>query len=649
MKNFFLITFFLIIISQITFSQPTKNDSLVCDLLLKKLKNSANQANDSAIDYYGNLLSYARHHKIGFYIAESINTMGIYFSNKGQYAMADLYFKASEKIFNLLKSDVYKASLYINMANLLTHKEDYIQAIEIYKKAYTYAERFKDTSNIGKINSNISRCYYIINDYKNAEQYALKSIKSFGLNKDSLSLANSYNNLGAILDKLNKKQEALKAYYNAKRIYSRSHINAKLVSTLNNIGNTYKDLNQFDSALYYMQSALSIKRKIGNKKSICISLGNLSELYIQINMVDKAENLATEMLNIANQINNKTQQMYANYYLYQIYKKKGNCNKALNFFENYFVLYDSLNNIDFKERIDKMMTQMQVESKDLKIEKLVKEQKLKDTLIKNQKTELKNKQLWTYFYLFIILILILIISFAHYIMKTRVEKKQNFLENQMLSYRIQSLTHQINPHFIFNILNSIQYNVNQNDSQTTNKYITNFSKLLRMILENSQQQTISLLVEMESLKLYLELEQMRIKNKFSYKIVKKSDFNPIDYMMPPLLLQPFVENAIWHGIMNLEEGQNGCIEILLTEYTNYLCCEIIDNGIGYNNLQHADKHVSRGIEITRKRIETFNKLYKTNLEVEVSNIENHPKFKTGTKVKLTIPKIDKKSLIMVNR
>lgn len=368
-----------------------------------------------------------------------------------------------------MKEDAYKASLYINMANLLTHKEDYIQAINVYKKAYSYAERFNDTSNIGKINSNISRCYYIINDYKNAEQYALKSIKSFCLNKDSLSLANSYNNLGAILDKLNQKQEALKAYYNAKRIYERGKLTSKMVSTLNNIGNTYKDLGQYDSALYYMQSALSLKRKIGNKKSICISLGNLSELYIQLNKIDKAEKLATEMLNIANQINNKTQQMYANYYLFEIYKKKGNANMALNFFENYFTLYDSLNNVDFKERIDKMMTQMQIESKDLKIEKLVKDQKLKDTLIENQQTELKNKQLWTYFYLFIILILILIISFAHYILKSRVEKKQNFLENQMLLYRIQALTHQINPHFIFNILNSIQYNVNENDIQTANK------------------------------------------------------------------------------------------------------------------------------------------------------------------------------------
>lgn len=161
--------------------------------------------------------------------------------------------------------------------------------------------------------------------------------------------------------------------------------------------------------------------------------------------------------------------MYANYYLFEIYKKKGNANMALNFFENYFTLYDSLNNVDFKERIDKMMTQMQIESKDLKIEKLVKDQKLKDTLIENLQTELKNKQLWTYFYLFIILILILIISYAHYILKSRIEKKQNFLENQMLLYRIQALTHQINPHFIFNILNSIQYNVNENDIQTANK------------------------------------------------------------------------------------------------------------------------------------------------------------------------------------
>ena len=87
------------------FSQATKNDTLVCDLLLNKLKKYANQANDSANDCYNNLLSYARHYKMGFYIAESINTMGIYYSNKGQYEMADLYFNACEKIFTLIKQE----------------------------------------------------------------------------------------------------------------------------------------------------------------------------------------------------------------------------------------------------------------------------------------------------------------------------------------------------------------------------------------------------------------------------------------------------------------------------------------------------------------------------------------------------------------
>jgi len=631
------------------FSQATKNDTLVCDLLLNKLKKYANQANDSANDCYNNLLSYARHYKMGFYIAESINTMGIYYSNKGQYEMADLYFNACEKIFTLIKGDEYKTSLYINIANLFTHKEEYSHAIDMYKKAHSNADTYKDTLAIGKINSNISRCYYSIKDFKNAEQFAIKSIAAFKSGKDSISLANAYNNLGAILDKLNKKEEALSVYYLAKRIYERNQQYAKLVSTLNNLGNTYKDLGKLDSALYYMKTALEIKRKLNNKKSICISLGNLSELYVQLNQIDKAEKFANEMLSIANQLNNKTQQMYAFFYLSEINKKKGNSNLALNYFEKYYALYDSLNNLDFKEQIDKMMNQMQVESKDLKIDKLIKEQKLKDTLIENQINELKNQKLLTYFYLFIIFILILIIVFAHFLVKLRVEKKQAMLENQMLSYRINALSNQINPHFIFNILNSIQYNVNQHDYLTANKYINSFSKLLRMILDNSQHQMISLLVEIESLKLYLDLEQMRLKNRFSYKIVKKTDFDPLKFMIPPLLLQPFVENSIWHGILNLKEEQKGVIEILLTEYNQFLVCEIIDNGIGYKKLQASNKHVSHGLDITQKRIETFNQLYKTNIKVEVSNLENHPVFSSGTIVKLTFPKLNKLGQPIVNK
>jgi len=635
LKKVISVLFFVYILYFIAYG--TKNDSLICDMLLRKGADYQFQANDSAIDIFNNLASFAKHNKRYFYVAEAYNRIGIIFSNKGDYLRATIYLNAAESLFKLMHDEPSLSSCLINKANLELFQEHYEKAIPLYNKALQIAEQFNDTIVITKAYSNLSRCYYYLNDFNNAKKIAENAIQKFTNYHDSISLANSYNNYGAILDKLNNKQAAIQAYYNAKRIYKRLNQTTKLVSTYNNLGNVFKDIKQYDSALFYMQMALDIKRKNKNIKSICISLGNLSELRLELNQIDKAESLAKEMLKLADSIHDKTQQMYAHSYLAEVYKHKRNFLLALTHFEQYHTLYDSLNNSDFKERIDKMVAQLELKSKDSQINKLLKEQKIKDITLENQKAEIKNRILWTYFYLFIILILILIIALAHFLVKTRMDKKQNLLENQMLTYRIQALTNQINPHFIFNILNSIQYNVNQHDYQTANKYITNFSKLLRMILDNSQQQMVSLLVEIESLKLYLDLEQMRIKHKFTYRIIKKSDFNPMEYMLPPMLLQPFVENAIWHGIMNLAEEQKGVIEIILTEYNSYLCCEIIDNGIGYQKLQHSNKHVSHGLEVTKKRIETFNKLFKSNLNFTISNLENHPQFSSGTIVTIHIP------------
>jgi len=609
-------------------------------MLLRKGADYAFQVNDSAIDIYKNLASYAKHRKLYIYIAEAYNRIGTIYSNKGDYKRASIYLSTAEKMFHLLYDESFLSGCLINKANLELFQKNYEKAISYYKKALQIAEQNNDTIFVTKVYSNLSRCYYYMNDYDKAKTITEKAIQRFINYHDSISLANSYNNYGAILDKLNNKQAAIQAYYNAKRIYKRLNQTTKLVSTYNNLGNVYKDIKQYDSALYYMQKALEIKRKGKNIKSICISLGNLSELWIELKKLDNAEILAKQMLILADSIGDKTQQMYAHSYLANIYKHKSNYLLAFKHFEQYFGLYDSINNVDYKERIDKMIVQLELKSKDYLIEKLFKEQKMKDIELKARATELNNKTLWTYFYLYIIFILILIILLAYFIIKNKLSQKQSILEKQMMVYRMQALSHQINPHFIFNILNTIQYNVNKQENELTNFYITHLSKLLRIVLDNSNFQLISLLAEIESLKLYLELEQMRLNNKFNYNIIKKSDFDLMQYKLPPLILQPFVENSIWHGIMNIEdENYKGEIEIIFYEKNNYLQCEIIDNGIGISRTKDLNKHISHGLEITKKRIETFNKLYKSNINFTISNLENHPRFSTGTIVVIKIPKV----------
>jgi len=337
--------------------------------------------------------------------------------------------------------------------------------------------------------------------------------------------------------------------------------------------------------------------------------------------------------------------MYAYSYLTEVYHKKNNYEKSYKYLVLYHQLSDSINSAQYRERLSKVLVDMNDAEKDVKIERLIKEQKLKDYELNQKRNELKNKEFQVYFYLFAFILLVLILTFAYFLVKSKMEKKQVILENQMYVYRMQALANQMNPHFIFNILNSIQYNLSQNDYLSTNRYISNFSKLLRIILDNSQQQSINLYSELESLKLYLDLEQMRLKNKFTFRISKKSDFDLMKYQVPPLLFQPFVENSIWHGIMNLNEmNKSGFIEINLSEYDTFIICELIDNGVGlsYNNDNKSENHVSHGLKLTKNRIETYNKIFKTNIEFNISEIIDKVDASKalGTLVTIRIPKIE---------
>lgn len=225
-------------------------------------------------------------------------------------------------------------------------------------------------------------------------------------------------------------------------------------------------------------------------------------------------------------------------------------------------------------------------------------------------------------------------------------KKRNELEKGLLKeinkFKQQALSQQMNPHFIFNTLNSIQYYIYENNSTESTKYLSKFSKLMRLILDNSQNDTIPIQKELDAMNLYLELEALRIEKDFSYKIIVDKAIDPYQYKIYPLLIQPYVENSIWHGLIHKEGEKKIIIEIKPLE--EYIICSIEDNGIGREKAmeikkQKQIKHKSHGTNITGKRIETINKLYNKDFTVKFIDLKNKQGDASGTKVILKIPKI----------
>lgn len=225
------------------------------------------------------------------------------------------------------------------------------------------------------------------------------------------------------------------------------------------------------------------------------------------------------------------------------------------------------------------------------------------------------------------------------------EKRANLqlkFQSRLMELESQSLNSSMNRHFIFNSLNSIQYYINMQDRKSANRYLTSFAKLIRKNLDSSQQNETSLKDELDRLELYLSLEQMRFQGRFDYKIKIEPNVNTDDVKIPAMMLQPFLENSIWHGI--LPSKSHGEIEVLISSQQNSVEIKIQDNGIGVEtskNLKSTSDsgHISQGMDITQNRIQLYKNMTGLNYEIngpfEIKN--GSPDFILGTVVTIQIP------------
>ncbi|MFT4758575.1 MAG: sensor histidine kinase YesM [Paraglaciecola sp.] len=215
---------------------------------------------------------------------------------------------------------------------------------------------------------------------------------------------------------------------------------------------------------------------------------------------------------------------------------------------------------------------------------------------------------------------------------------------RLVQIEMRALRAQMNPHFIFNVLNSIKLFMVQNDGPTAANYLTKFAKLIRLILNNSKSQMIMMEDELESLKLYIEIENFRFNNKFDYKIQVPDNIDLEFVELPPLILQPYVENAIWHGLMHKREGRGMLrIDVKMIEDES-IVFTIEDNGIGRkaaaemkSNSARKTQFKSIGMELTKDRLAMTNQFYGTNASIEVIDLENDKGEASGTRVVVRLP------------
>ena len=389
-------------------------------------------------------------------------------------------------------------------------------------------------------------------------------------------------------------------------------------------------MKQFQASLTSFNLALNYYKISGNLIYLTMINQFIGETYLMENKLEKAENYLLLAL-VENELNSfKSIKIQSTYNLLsQLYFKKNELKKAIKY-QFLYLEFLERNTISNSAAAVARMTEGNLREER---ERLIEFQK--ESIEKQEKEEeIQSLQLSRQLFIGGIIIGLVIIGFIFYILRLRQEKLKQKQREMELSQSL--LRTQMNPHFIFNAMSVIQSYIYSNEPDKSSQFLVNFSRLIRLILENSPKEFIPIELETEILEKYLQAQKMRFENRFSYSLEIDESLIAASAMVPPMITQPFVENAIEHG--QLHTIENGHITIRISQVDTMIQIQISDNGVGRKGAQKTKKiksHKSMAINITKERIEIINFKYKKQGSIQMEDLDK--KKQTGTVVTILLP------------
>lgn len=552
-------------------------------------------------------------------LGEAIALRGSISFERGNYEKSFEYFSQCLKIFKSNFDTYNTAIVTAKMGDLYRLAGDNKTALILY---YQSLEFKKSQTLTWHPLVDLGDTYYSFEQYDstfNDQELYLQTIKSLTIQRNDRIFSRLQR---AEKDISNRKFDKALALLNEDLILSkkRNDVN-QVIRILQNIVRACDGKKDFEKAFYYAKEILLIERMHKSKQYVLSAYKLMFELYDHCHKIDSA---------------------------YFYYRKFTN-------------MKDSISIDNLGKRLAIYKAAVESEKEKVQIEILSKEKQINQQQLKIRAQQLQKESLLRNI-LFVSLLLLISFGFilfrnillkqkneAHRnelvekelnLQKLESEKAQQDLEQQAFELEMQALRAQMNPHFIFNSLNAINNFILQNNSDQASEYLTKFSRLMRMILQNSQLSMISLEEELQSLKLYLELEAVRFDDHFDCKIKIHPDIDSYSIKVPPLIIQPYAENAIWHGLMHKEE--KGHLQIELYKHEDLLYCKIIDDGIGRKKSSELKSkstsvHKSMGMQITAERIAILHKKMEMDIYVSFEDLVLPNGSSGGTEVCLKIP------------
>lgn len=362
----------------------------------------------------------------------------------------------------------------------------------------------------------------------------------------------------------------------------------------------------------------------------------IAEAYIATNNLSAAISNYEQSYNEALKNNDLETQKQASRKLYELYRSNQNTKKALKYSDIYTQTVDLLYQHKEQEIATNTRKTQELINNQTRILTLEKDRELTTNrldLIRAEREltqQVNQRQRWIIYSLIVLSLLLITLAYLMYR-----NNKQHKVNNHLLA--LKSLRSQMNPHFIFNALNSVNNYLALNDERSANKYLTDFSKLMRSVLENSELDFIPLSQEVELIELYLNLEHQRFKDKFDYQLMIDPNLQKATYKVPPMLLQPIIENAIWHGLRY--KNDKGNLTVAISKVGHNIKVTVTDDGIGrlqsqLLKTQHQKKRISKGIDNIKTRIALLNELHRCAITMTTSDAGLSPDI--GTEVVVII-------------
>ena len=523
-------------------------------------------------------------------------------TNRGNYAESIRLLIKSDSLYRLENDTAGIIISNVNLATILGKKNEFIQSIIYLKKAEELA--VKNETALGNIFNNLSINYLKLDDLENAEKYVLQSIEIRERLGDSIDLANSYLSYASLLAKKGKSNDGVLFFEKALPIFQKFKAEKDILICYNGLGDIYRKQRNFKKSNQYLLKAQALGKRVKNHTAKLSNYEKLHKLYRDTKQWDKA---------------------YSS-----------------------LLLYNRMN--DSVTNIAKITVTKELQTK-YEIDKIIKEKEIAEVntqLARSQSESNKN------FGIAMTLLggLILFGGFFVYqrlkeskkqeILSLKIEEEKNkgYLEQEVRLAELKALQSQMNPHFVYNALNSIQDLILQDDIRNSNKYLGKFSDFIRKVLAFSSKGFISVTEEIDVLTLYTELEQLRMGEQFKLSIINElNEDDSDDFRIPAMFIQPYVENAFKHGLMH-KKGEKE-LYILFSRDDKYVICSIEDNGVGRkkaNEIQTRRKPQQGGfsMDANQERIDLLNIGRERKIRIEIID-KAKDKEALGTKVSLFFP------------